>query len=575
MEKSKMPNNIDHKKIEEELKKSEQQYRTLVQTIPDIIYELDVDGTFAFVSDGVKELGYTSERLVGKHFGEIIHPDDFESVSSSLVLPKHKGKKTGDARAPKLFDERRTEKRITRNLEVRLLVGKEDAASKDYRYAEIYSTGKFEILEDQDSQNHRHAEVHSSGKWDRDIKEESNKFLGSIGIIRDVTDRKKAEESLRQSEQFNSTLFEYNPIETIVVDLEGKVVRFNLAQKRSISRVPGIGDLMYKDYAGNHEIDMRGELMKCINSGKGKEFPEQLYGDRFLFIRISPFPHGAVIASQDITRRKKTEEELKNVYTAAAKAEKEKAKAAQSLQKRVAELEKAYAEIEASKDEMIRTEKLAHTGRIAASIAHEVRNPLTNLTMSIRQLGKGIKPESSKAKYIEIIERNTERINYLITELLNCARPPKLDMQPHNIHRVLENVLESVMTKIKSKRIKVVKRFTSEKSIIGVDKELVERVFLNIVINAIEAMSRAGKLIIITEVNQDLFGVKIQDNGQGINQKDIIKIFDPFFSTKSGGIGLGLTLCYGIIVSHGGTIEVESEPKKGTIFTVSLPADHK
>jgi PAS domain S-box-containing protein len=130
-------------------------------------------------------------------------------------------------------------------------------------------------------------------------------------FLRDITDRKRTEEELRKRELFNFALFEYNPIQTVVVDPEGKVTGFNRAKKRAGDRLPNIGDVMYKDYAGMHEIDMYAELMKCIRSGEEKEFPEQKYGDKVLSITISPFPKGAVIISQDITDRKRMEEVLR------------------------------------------------------------------------------------------------------------------------------------------------------------------------------------------------------------------------------------------------------------------------
>jgi len=108
---------------------------------------------------------------------------------------------------------------------------------------------------------------------------------------------------------FNFALFHYNPIQTIAVDLEGKVAAFNLAKKKSGDRLPNIGDVMYKDYARSHEIDMYGELMKCIKSGEIKDFSEQKYRDKILSITMSPFPKGAVIISQEITERKRAEEE--------------------------------------------------------------------------------------------------------------------------------------------------------------------------------------------------------------------------------------------------------------------------
>ena len=301
------------------------------------------------------------------------------------------------------------------------------------------------------------------------------------------------------------------------------------------------------------------EVTRHISDREGKEH-------WFHTIKLPQFDDkgniiGLVGIIRDITERKQTEQRH--------------AKIVEAEKKRAEDLKKAYAELQESKDALVRSEKLAYTGRVAAGIAHEIRNPLTNVAMSAHHLKKAIGLENPGAKHIEIMERNTERINYLITELLNCARPPKLDLRPFDIHRILKNVLESTKAKIRSQRIKLDKKFIFRPPKILIDKEQMERALLNIILNAIESMPKKGKLTIITERNGNLFVVKIQDTGKGIPEKDIIRIFDPFFSSKPKGVGLGLTLCYGIIVNHGGTIEVKSKPRKGTIFTVSLPVTQK
>ncbi len=223
------------------------------------------------------------------------------------------------------------------------------------------------------------------------------------------------------------------------------------------------------------------------------------------------------------------------------------------------------------KTQSVLSERLAFTGRIAAGIAHEIRNPLGNLSMSVQQLKAAFTEDSPWAKHIEVIIRNTNRINFLITELLNCARPPELSIRPYDIHEIIEGVLETLASKLAALRIQVRKGFSSRQSILSVDKEQINRAFSNVMINSIEAMPRGGTMTIGTEVEEGLFIVRIQDTGEGIPEEDIIRIFDPFFSTKPSGVGLGLSMTYGIVVSHGGMIGVESEWKKGTVFTISLP----
>ena len=223
--------------------------------------------------------------------------------------------------------------------------------------------------------------------------------------------------------------------------------------------------------------------------------------------------------------------------------------------------------------ETVLSERLAFTGRIAASIAHEIRNPLGNVSLAAQQLKNAYSEDSPWSKHIEVIIRNTERINFLITELLNCARPPELNIRPHDLYGIIENVLDSMKSSLSTQRTKVIKKYDVNPSIINVDKEHIQRVFLNIIVNSVEAMPKGGTMTISSSIEEDFLVVKIQDTGVGILEEDIIRIFDPFFSTKPMGVGLGLSIVYGIVVSHGGEISVESVLKRGSVFTISLPIE--
>ena len=239
------------------------------------------------------------------------------------------------------------------------------------------------------------------------------------------------------------------------------------------------------------------------------------------------------------------------------------------------ELGASYEVLKANKDDLVRSEKLAFTGRMASGVAHEIRNPLTNIILSVRQLIKDDKIKPEGLKYAEIVERNTKRIEYLIAELLNCARPIKLNLQPWDVHLVIEDVLTTQKVRLRTQRIKVLKNPTPHPSLLLVDKEYLGRVLLNIIINAMEAMPSGGHLSIATKKEKGRFIIKIRDNGRGIPEKNLIKIFDPFFSTKEQGPGLGLSTCQNIVTSHGGQIEVESEWRKGSVFSICLPLEPK
>ena len=348
----------------------------------------------------------------------------------------------------------------------------------------------------------------------------------------------------------------------IILSPEGQIMEINPAA------------LNLLDYV--HKADLLGRPMGkvCKNFSLGKitvNLPLENYEMIYLDRREKEIPvHVNITACRDPDHAARIGTVLNSIIFSARDMSKTRTLIFELTQSRE-KLESSYADLRASKDEVVRSEKQAFTGRIAASIAHEIRNPLTNVIMSVQHLAKAFKSSDPRVKHVEIVLRNAERINYLITELLNCARPPKLDMRAYDIHKLLENVLAATKTKINSQKIKVVKSFVSKPVVISLDKEQVERAFQNIVINAVEAMPKAGQLTIMTQHDGNIFVVKIQDTGKGIPDGDIIRIFDPFFSSKQGGVGLGLTICYGVIVSHHGTIEVESKLKAGTTFTVSLP----
>ncbi len=346
------------------------------------------------------------------------------------------------------------------------------------------------------------------------------------------------------------TLLEYVPNETVIVDRNGTILAANHGDENLISTLLGREIFLYTDCTNNHKIDIRNELTECINIGSAKDLPCLKNENKYFSLILTPYGDGKIVISKKKIDRNNTEE----------------------VTKVNSKLELTQNNQQITKH----TERLAFTGRIAAGIAHEIRNPSTNITLAMNQLRNTFEPREKQKKYMGIVERNLHRINYLITELLNCARPPVLNMQPYNIHEILENVLMSVDEKIKSKQITVFKEFASTNFIVHEDKEYIERVFLNLILNAIEATAGTdGGLTISTRNKKKCFLIKIEDNGSGIPEEDIIKIFDPFFSSKQGGIGLGLTTCYYGIVSHGGTIEVTSEPSKGSIFTVLLPLTKK
>lgn len=221
----------------------------------------------------------------------------------------------------------------------------------------------------------------------------------------------------------------------------------------------------------------------------------------------------------------------------------------------------------------LQTEKLGLAGRLVHTLAHEVRNPLNNITLSVEQLMEDLRDENV-ISYLNIINRNSKRINTLISELLNTSMPAEIQLQPHLLQGILDEVIGAAIDRVTLKRIQLEVNYPQEALHIKADKDKLTIALLNIVINAIEAMEEGkGKLVIDAEVYGNEILIRIIDNGCGISEENISKLFEPYFTQKRNGVGLGLAFTLNIIQSHDGSIDVFSEPGKGTKFTVAFPVD--
>ena len=222
--------------------------------------------------------------------------------------------------------------------------------------------------------------------------------------------------------------------------------------------------------------------------------------------------------------------------------------------------------------ELLMAEKLSMTGKIARSIAHEVRNPLTNLHLALEQLKEEISAEivnDNIELYADIIERNAGRIDQLIKDMLNSSKPKELDLEENDLNQILEDAIHLTSDRIKLQGMRVRKNLQQDLPKLMADQEKLKIAFLNIIVNAIEAMEvNEGILEVISLLENGKIKIVIQDNGKGIHKDDLKILFDPFFTGKRSGMGLGLTTTKNIINSHYGEIEVESEINKGTSFMI-------
>lgn len=223
--------------------------------------------------------------------------------------------------------------------------------------------------------------------------------------------------------------------------------------------------------------------------------------------------------------------------------------------------------------ELLQTEKMASIGRLASGIAHELRNPLTIISATAQFSLEKLELNPKIKEHFETIYRNVNNANRIVREMLDYAKPRELKLKQDNINNIILRTIELIKLEIRKQKIQL--RVELDKNVpeFYVDSKHLEQTFLNIILNAIHAIPDKGHITISTRfesANQQVT-IDIEDNGDGIPEEILEKIFDPFYTTRSGGTGLGLSICQNIVHAHGGQIHVNSEPKNGATFSISLP----
>jgi two-component system NtrC family sensor kinase len=226
---------------------------------------------------------------------------------------------------------------------------------------------------------------------------------------------------------------------------------------------------------------------------------------------------------------------------------------------------------------IMESERLALVGQLSANVAHELNNPLTGIVTYSHLLLERIPSEDPVRPSVEKIAGQANRCRDIIRGLLDFARQRKPDKTLCMVNSVLQECVSLVENQALFHNIQIIENYQSDLPMVVIDPAQIERVFMNLIINAAEAMDGAGRLTLTTHLSTDrqCIDIEVSDTGHGIREEDMDKIFDPFFTTKDvgHGTGLGLAISYGIVKGHKGTIAAESEIGKGTTFTVKLPVN--
>jgi two-component system, NtrC family, sensor histidine kinase HydH len=230
-------------------------------------------------------------------------------------------------------------------------------------------------------------------------------------------------------------------------------------------------------------------------------------------------------------------------------------------------------------EEMLRMDRLVSLGELASGIAHELRNPLAGIKTTAQALGEELPREDSRREYLSRITKEIDRLNDLLKTFFSFAKPQRLNLAVCHVRDIVNEIIPFLIKEIADKGIRFEERYHPDLPRVKVDKSQMHQVFLNLFLNAIQAMPNGGLLSIEATPHasqgtdggeQESIKVVVSDTGKGIPPHLTRKIFDPFFTTKPRGVGLGLSITYQIIKKHGGTIKVDSKWGEGTSFILRL-----
>jgi PAS domain S-box-containing protein len=229
-------------------------------------------------------------------------------------------------------------------------------------------------------------------------------------------------------------------------------------------------------------------------------------------------------------------------------------------------------EMKRLEEQMSNSEKLASIGRLAAGIAHEIGNPLTSI-FSFVQILREVEQDEFKKDSLNTIYFHINRISEILKQLSGFTKMPISEPRVCKVNDIIDTSLNLIQYDKKAREISVVRELSPEMPAVSCDSNQLSQVFVNLILNAVDAMPQGGTLTVRSAVKEAAVVIEFEDTGSGISKENLTKIFDPFYTTKEKGTGLGLAVSYNIVKKMNGTLTVESEPNKGTTFTITMPLD--
>ena len=385
--------------------------------------------------------------------------------------------------------------------------------------------------------------------------DERGRIIGYEGLNIDISDRKRMERELKEANEFLSKLIESTVDGIIVTNMKGDILMFNKGAENILG---------YKA----EEVVGKMNIRNIYPRGVAKQVMEKLKSPDFGGVgKLTSFP---------IIHQRKDGELIEGDLSASIIYDENGAEIASvGIFKDLRERLGIERELQKMREALLQSEKLAAMGRLTSQIAHELNNPIYGIMNTLELLKTEIPPESKRRRILELSLSETQRLSEMLRNMLSFSKPEEEKRRPVKINELVEGILLVMEKQMKEANIKMETHFDDGIPEVMASTNQMRQVMLNMFKNAKEAMPKGGTLTVITNREDNKVLIRIQDTGIGIPEAIKDKIFDAFFTTKQKvkGVGLGLSVCYGIIKDHGGEITVESEPEKGTTFTIRLPID--
>jgi len=500
----------DRKKAEEEIWKSQDRYRELADSIGDVFFAMDKDLKYTYWNKASEKLtGIKTEDAIGKSIFEIF-PDTEDTRRAVAVYRK-----------------------VLKTWQSQTFVNEYDLGGRNY----VFEISAYPSKE------------------------------GVSVFVKDVTESKRITEELKKSEEKFEKLFMSNPESVVYLDMDDRILDVNPRFKEvfgfSLAEIKGkhINDVMVpKD-----RIKEARMLDKKARQGYVHfETVRRRKDGALIPVAISTAPvtvknrvEATIVVYKDITERKRMEEELR---------------------KHSQELEDL---VEVRTKKLKEAERMAAIGETTTMIGHDLRNPLQSIVNTVYLLREKLKPMPSPAverqgleKLLGSIDKQVEYMNKLVSDLQDYARPLKPELRKIGLRQMINDALSAIRVPENvrvSTVFDTVSLVTEKEFVLKVDPLLMRRVFTNLIMNALQSMPDGGRLTIIASKTEEAVSISIEDTGVGIPKEVMSKLFQPLFTIKPRGAGLGLPVCKRMVEAHGGTITLKSKVGRGTIVTVKIP----